>query len=172
MTKLRYEFWILPVFAGAALAYAAWLQEPVLWFLTYLSLLCAVLILVYKLRDWRGIEIVRTFRTRQQILEAGSEVRVMLVAKVSSYLPWPWLGVRDNVPADLADKVMGRRAATWFGPGAEGPVMSLTACASFPGAFSTGDRSLSNREILLAWCPMRTKFGQMTSWWYIPGLCP
>jgi len=108
LTKLRYEFWILPVFAGAALAYAAWLQEPVLWFLTYLSLLCAVLILVYKWRDWRGIEIVRTFRTRQQILEAGSEVRVMLVAKVSSYLPWPWLGVRDNVPADLADKVMGR----------------------------------------------------------------
>lgn len=108
MTKLRYEFWILPVFAGAALAYAAWLQEPVLWFLTYLSLLCAVLILVYKWRDWRGIEIVRTFRTRQQILEAGSEVRVMLVAKVSSYLPWPWLVVKDNLPADLANKVTGR----------------------------------------------------------------
>ena len=95
----------MPLFAGAALIYAAWLHEPLLWFLFYLSTGCVVLTLVYRWRKWTNLEISRSFNTDKTILEAGSNLMVILRTQVFSFLPWPWLEIHDALPQVLERQI-------------------------------------------------------------------
>lgn len=108
MANINREFWALPVFAGLSLVYALWLEEPILWFLVYLCLACMALALVYRWRDWRQISVSRSFRTDQQIVEAGGSLRVVLWAEVLGRLPWPWLELQDSLPPVLENKLEGK----------------------------------------------------------------
>lgn len=108
MPSLNRQFWLLPVFAGISLAYAGWSGYTLLWFFFYLCLACIALALVYRARNWRLVTVTRDFRTAEKILEAGSDLRIVLLAKVHGVLPWPWLELRDNLPRTLKDHIRGR----------------------------------------------------------------
>lgn len=102
MVKVHREFWALPVFAGIALAIAAWQHHQMLWFLFYVSLACLGLTVVYRWRNWRIFQFQRQVLSGSGMVEAGSEAVVLLHVAVSSWLPVPWLDVRDCLPAALA----------------------------------------------------------------------
>lgn len=108
MSSLNREFWLLPIFAGISLAFAAWSEEPILWFLFYLCLGCIALALVYKLRNWKLVTLTRTFSISGNILEAGSDLRVLLYARVRGIWPWPWLELKDNIPRSLEKHLSGK----------------------------------------------------------------
>jgi uncharacterized protein (DUF58 family) len=101
MVKLKKGFWLLPLFAGTALVFAAGLHESLIWFLFYLSLGCIILALVYRWRRWTSLEILRSFNTDKNTLEAGTTLMVIIRVKVSSLLPWPWLEIEDVLPPGL-----------------------------------------------------------------------
>ena len=105
MVSMNREFWALPVFAGIALAYAAWLQAPILWFLVYVCLGCGAIAMLYRWRNWRLLEVSREFYTKQKMPEAGQPLSVELIVKTSGWLPWPWLGLRDVLPPALVEKI-------------------------------------------------------------------
>lgn len=107
MATVNREFWVLPIFAGISLTYAAWLMEPVLWFLMYLCLACMILAVAYRWRNWQLITVARTFRTKNYIMEAGANLLVVLRAETSSLLPWPWLELRDSLPRTLEKNITG-----------------------------------------------------------------
>lgn len=108
MPSINREFWALPVFAGISLAYAAWSREPVLWFLFYLCLVCMALALIYRVRNWERVTVTRSFRRAENVLEAGSDLRIVLHAHVQGFLPWPWLELRDNLPRGLERQLQGK----------------------------------------------------------------
>lgn len=108
MPNINREFWALPIFAGISLAYATWLEEPVLWFLVYLCLGCIALAMLYRWRNWKLVKLTRSFRSEEKILEAGSDLRIVLWAETTSYLPWPWLELRDNLPGTLEKHLVGQ----------------------------------------------------------------
>lgn len=125
MVKLNREFWALPVFAGTALAIAAWQDASVLWFLTYTCLACMAVAMLYRWRNWRGVKISRSFS--RTILEAGEGLHITLLAGTTGRLPWPWLGMRDSLPRAVAQRV--EEAGTvpggdlvWMGPNKMGSV--------------------------------------------------
>jgi len=101
LASVNREFWALPVFAGISLAYASWLNEPVLWFLVYLCLACMALAMLYRWRSWESIQVVRSFYTAKVVIEAGVDIKVILKVKTFSRLPWPWLELEDNLPPAL-----------------------------------------------------------------------
>ncbi|MDD4078829.1 MAG: DUF58 domain-containing protein [Eubacteriales bacterium] len=101
MAKFKGGFWAMPLFAGIALVYAAWMHDQLLWFLFYLSVGCVALTLLYRWRQWTAVEITRSFNTDKTILEAGSNLLVSLRAEVFSLLPWPWLEIWDTLPQGL-----------------------------------------------------------------------
>lgn len=108
MSSLNREFWLLPIFAGVALAFAAWSEVSLLWFLLYICLGCIALALVYKARNWRLVTVARTFSSADNIVEAGSSIRIVLYARALGILPWPWLELRDNLPRTLVNHLQGK----------------------------------------------------------------
>lgn len=95
----------MPLFAGVALIYAAWMHEPLLWFLFYLCMGCIALTLIYRWRRWTTLDITRDFNTDKTLLEAGSNLMVILRAQVFSVLPWPWLEIHDALPKVLEKQI-------------------------------------------------------------------
>lgn len=108
MPSLNRQFWLLPIFAGTALAYAGWSDESLLWFFFYLCLACMALALLYRARNWKTVTVTRSFRSAENILEAGSDLRIVLLAQVKGYLPWPWLELRDELPRTLEKHILGK----------------------------------------------------------------
>lgn len=102
MVKVHREFWVLPIFAGTAFAFAALQDQPMLWFLFYVSLACLAQTLIYFWRSWRVFQFSRHVEAAPGMLEAGSEVAVSLQVTASSWLPVPWLDIRDCLPPPLA----------------------------------------------------------------------
>lgn len=101
LVNLKRGFWLLPLFAGIALVFAAWLHKSLLWFLFYLSLGCIILTLVYRWRKWTSLDISRSLNTEKNTLEAGASLMVMLQIQIFSLLPWPWLEIEDVLPQSL-----------------------------------------------------------------------
>ncbi len=91
----------MPLFTCIALLSAAWYHNPLLWFLFYLGLGCVLLAMLYRWRNWSALKITRSFNTDKIIMEAGSNLLIMLRAKVFSLLPWPWLELQDVLPPSL-----------------------------------------------------------------------
>lgn len=102
MAKFRGGFWVMPLFTCIAFLCAAWIHKPLLWFLFYLGLGCVLLAVLYRWRNWSAIEITRSFNTDKVIMEAGSNLMILMRAKVLNFLPWPWIEIEDVLPPALA----------------------------------------------------------------------
>ena len=101
MKHIKKGFWLMPLFGVISFIFAAGLKKSLLWFLFYVSLGCIILTIVYYFRKWTSLDIVRSFNTEQTTMEAGSNINVVLTAKVYSFLPFPWLEVNDRLPRRL-----------------------------------------------------------------------
>lgn len=91
----------MPLFGALCFIFAGGLKESLLWFLFYVSLGCILLTLLYYFRRWTSLAITRSFNSEQNTLEAGSNIRVVLKTEIFSFLPLPWLEVRDRLPRRL-----------------------------------------------------------------------
>lgn len=101
--RLKKDFWLMPPFAVIAFLFAAGLHKPLLWFLFHISALCIFLTLVYKWRKWTTINIERVINANQMVVEAGTNLKVILKLQVLGMLPWPWIEVKDVSPTLLID---------------------------------------------------------------------
>jgi len=101
MVKLQREFWALPIFAAVALGFAGWLGATVIWSLFYTALGCMGVALLFRLRNWRKLNISRSIYSRNKFLEAGCKVKITISVKPQGLLPFPWLDFREILPPAL-----------------------------------------------------------------------
>lgn len=103
MAKLKKDFWLMPLFASFAFLFAAGLHKPLLWFLFNLCMLCILITLIYRWRNWLNIDIDRIIDKKQASVEAGANLEVSLNALTTSLLPWPWIEIKDIIPESISE---------------------------------------------------------------------
>ncbi len=100
---MKKDFWFMPLFAGVAFIFAAGLHISLIWFLFNLCLICIILTLIYRWRNWINLDIDRIISGGQASVEAGTDLIITLQARTFGLLPWPWIQIRDILPKSLTE---------------------------------------------------------------------